>query len=61
MKKYTVRVSRTAVQHVLIEVEANDEAQAADEALSVAGDYDFNCGSSSDPAYEVEDIEENEG
>ena len=58
MKKYNVRVSRTITQHLVIEIEAENDAEAADKAVDQAGNLDFNNGSTSEPIYDVDEIEE---
>jgi hypothetical protein len=58
MKKFNVRVSRTIAQHLVIEIEAENDAEAIDKALNQAGGRDFNDGSTSEPIYDVDEIEE---
>lgn len=51
--KYTITVARTVVKLRDIEVEAENEDEAAEKALDSAGDYDFNDGEECGVEYEV--------
>lgn len=54
MKKYEVSVTRIGYAHTTIEVEAENELEAKEKAIEMAGNYDF---SEHDADYECEGVE----
>jgi DNA-dependent RNA polymerase auxiliary subunit epsilon len=58
MAKYLVEVSRTCAHSHEFEVEAKNEKEARKKVMQAAYNFDFADGSSSDPTYEIESVEE---
>lgn len=56
LKKFSVRIARLITLRLTIEIEAANDSDATTMAEDMAGDLDFNAGTSSDCDYVVEDV-----
>ena len=58
MPRYEVVLTRTVTQRYRLEVQAANEQEAKRKAQDQQGDLDFNEGSTSDPDYAVDEVNE---